>query len=232
MPEKDSLPADLEAARDAKVFPIARATLTDMAELLIPEDASVKVDYNPIVLKILQRSVDANLNITMEVQYLFQVLLGVFSGLNQTMQGVTTTPIDDVRYGRISKELLTLVAEANVTLGGVTPEQTIADFAPIQVKINEIIAREKLTMIEVKYMMDNMFESFSTVNNAVSSQIEKSTASAESKLFGIEDMSDLTVGRVDEVLKMNIIPASSLEESEPGAIPEETLDESSEESQA
>lgn len=192
---------DLEKQRDDKVFPIAREVLKDMAELLIPENANEKVDYNPIVLKTLQRSLDADFNITMEAQYLFQVLLGAFAGLNSTVQGCTALPIDDVRYGAISKRILTLLAEAPIRLGAVTPEQTVEDFAPIQVKINAILAEEKLSMLEVKYIMDNIFDSFNAVNNMYSAQIEQSTAAAEAKLFGIEDMSDLGLKRLDEVLK-------------------------------
>lgn len=213
MTDVAKLAPDLEAARDAKVFPVARAVLADMAELLIPEDANEKVDYNPIVLKTLQRSLDADFNITMEAQYLFQLILGVFSGLNVTVQGVLNEakPLDDVRYGNIARRILKSVADANVTLGGVTQEQTITDFAPVQAVIKQIFAEEQLTRLEVKYIMDNLFESFNTVNNAYSAQLERSTADAECKVLGINDMSELTLGRVDEILKQPVIKASDLE---------------------
>lgn len=192
---------DLEKQRDDKCIPVARAILADMALDLIPEDANVKIDYNPIVGKILQREMDADLNITTEVSYIFQLLLGAFAGLNLTAQSCTTTPADDVRYGSIAKKILGIVSEANVGLTPATPEETIADFAPVKEKLNVLFAEEKLSMLEVKYIMDNIFDALKTVEQIVAAQVQDATDRAEAKLFGVEFKSDLSLKQVDDVLK-------------------------------
>lgn len=191
---------DLEKARDEKCIPIARSLLADLATDLLPEDANVKVDYNPIALKFLKAMFEADLNITIEVSYIFQLILGVFSGLNKTVQGATAVPTDDVRYAAIGKKVLGFLVGVDIKMNDVKPEDIERDFAPIKVKINELFAEEKLTMVEIKYVMDNIFESFTTVNNMVQKSLEISTARAEAKLFGIGAMDELTMKKLDSVL--------------------------------
>lgn len=192
---------DLDKLRDEKCIPIARAVLADMVSGLLPEDANEKVDYNPLVLKMLQHSLDADLNLTTETPYLIQLVLGAFSGLNKTVQTIATVPIDEVRYAAIGVKILKILADSNVTLGSVTPDQTATDFATAKEQVGALVADEKLNMMEVKYIMDNIFDSFRTVSSMYEASIERQTGIAEAKLFGIEHMSDLSLKRLDEVLK-------------------------------
>lgn len=199
-PEGEAMP-DLEKLRDEKVFPVARGVFDDMVECLIPEDANDKVDWNPIVLKMLDRSLKADLNMTTETTYMFQLVLGILSGLNTAVQGATTVPIDDVRYGAIGKKILAITAKHNVRMTNVMPEESAADFAPVREEINALFAAEQLSMLEVKYVMDSIFEAFKSVERLYLVNLEQSTKRAEAKLFGVDDMTDLTVGDVDRVLK-------------------------------
>ena len=187
--------------RDDKCFPVARAMFALIAANMIPEDASKSVDFNPVVKSLLQLGVDTDLNLTTENPYVYQLMLGQLAGLNVSVQGAVMTPIDDVRYGRIAKQILQFVADANVTLGPVTQDQTVADFAPVMEKINALFAEEKLTMIEVKYIMDNIFDSFSHVQNGYTGIVEASMKQAEEKLWKVTDMSDISLQQVDKVLK-------------------------------
>lgn len=191
---------DLEKVRDEKCIPVARDVLSAMAELMIPENAAEKIDYNPLVLKILQIELDADLNVTTEQPYIDQLVLSAFSGLNKTVQAAAYLPIDDIRYGDIARKILVILSEANVALGSVTSEQTESDFAPVKEKINALFAQEQLTLLEVKYIMDNIFQSFAKVGNIVSESIARSMKSAEEKLWGVDDLSDVALKQVDAVL--------------------------------
>lgn len=190
--------------RDEKCIPVARAVLNDMAVDMIPKNANEKVDFNPISLKILQRALDADLNIATENSYIFQLILGVLSGLNTTVQATVTVPIDDVRYGGIAKKILDIVATADLKMGSVTPEETTAMFVPVKEQINALFAVEKLSMLEVKYVMDNIFASFKTVTEIFNASVERSAARAEAKMFGVESMTDLSMKRLEEVLKSEV----------------------------
>lgn len=192
---------DADQLRDEKCIPVARRMFASVAEKMIPADANEVVDYNPVLLDLLSQALDADLNMTTENPYVFQLMLGILSGLNVTVQKAIVLPIDDVRYGRIARQILQVVSDANVTVGDVTPEQTEADFAPVLVQINELFAAEKLTMMEVKYIMDNMFESFTAVNNGFSASTTQSFKLAEEKLWKVQDMSDVTMGQLDKVMK-------------------------------
>lgn len=192
---------DLEKARDEKCIPIARAIFGDMVNTLIAEDASKEIDYNPLVKSILTKMLEADTNLLTENTYIFQLLLGVFSGLNRTVQMCETVQIDDVRYGNIARKILEIVAKHNVTIGNPTPDEVDKDFAPIKEELDVLFANEKLTIMEVKYIMDNIFTGFSDVQTIFNMSIEQSTKRAEAKSFGIEDMTDLSMKKLDGFLK-------------------------------
>lgn len=202
------LEPDLEKLRDEKCIPVARSLLTDLSTDLLPQNANDKIDYNPILTKFLQKTLDADMNIQTEAPYIFQLLLGVLSGLNLTVQGTKTVPIDEIRYATIGRKILAIVAEANVKMGSVTPDETTADFAPVKEKIDALVVAENLSMLEVKYIMDNIFDSFKMINDIYLRNIEQSTAHATAKLFGLESLDELGLKKLDEVLKAEVKPAA------------------------
>lgn len=195
---------DLEKQRDEKCIPIAKEVLKDLEQLMIPEDANNKIDLNPLILKLLTRTFDADFNIEMENSYLFQLVLGVLSGLNGAVQTCDTALIDDVRYGKIQKEILSYIADGNIRMGNVTPEDNTADFVPVKGKLNALFKRENMSMLEVKYVMDNIFDLFKKVTDIFNRSVEQSSARAEAKAFGIDSMHDLTMKKLDSVLKSEV----------------------------
>jgi|SRR5665213_220642 len=193
---------DLEKLRDEKCIPLAHAVLADAAIDMIPQDANDKVDYNPIVTKINEKTLAANTNLTTENPYIFQLILGVFSGLNAAVQKAPVVPIDDIRYGRIQRQFLQYIVDAgdSIPMGSVTPEAMALAFAPVTEKIYALITKEKLSMMEVKYCMDNIFTSFDMVTNIFAGSIEQHMKRAEAKLFGVVDMTDLDMKTLNDVL--------------------------------
>lgn len=201
MTDTNKILSEAEKARDEKCIPIAKAILNDMAIYMMPEDANVKVDFVPIVTKMLERTLAADTNLIMENPYIAQLLLGVFSSLNETVQSCTFLPIDDIRYGAISKKILDIVATSDITMGEVSKEQKAKDFAPIKERLNVLFVEEKLSLIDIKYIMDTIFESFNTVNSTFAVSVEKSVKAAEAKLLGLNDLDELGMKKLDDVLK-------------------------------
>lgn len=193
--------ADLDKARDEKCIPVARGMMEDMKDGLLPDvGENGIVDINPLVITFLKRGLEADLVIATEASYVFQLVLGALSGLNSAVQKVELPPLDEARYVGIGRKVLAYLAESNVRLGTVTPEESEADFAPVMAKINALFAEEKLSSLEVKYLMQNIFDMFSKVNNRFTESLEASSAKAEAKLFGIDSMNDLTLKQLDQVL--------------------------------
>lgn len=192
---------DLEKLRDEKCIPVAKQVLEDLTTDLIAEDANVAVDFNPITIKVMQRMLDADTNIATENSYVFQLVLGAFAGLNKTVQKCTVANIDDVRYGRIAKEVLNILYRANIDLKPMADAELEVAYAPLLPDLNELFSREKLSMMEVKYVMDTIFTSFNTVTALVNTSVEGSAKKAEAKLFQIPDMLDLSMKKLDDVLK-------------------------------
>lgn len=189
----------LEEVRDEKCLPIAQSILEILPETLLPEDG-ISIDHKPLVLAILRKSLEADLAVDSEAPYLAQLLLGAMSGLNATVQVCDTVPLDDVRYASIGKKILAMVAEARVRMTNVKPEDMVADFAPVKEKLNALFAEEQLNRLEVKYITTNILESFSSANSIFGMSLEKTVRRAEAKVFGIEDMSELTMRKLDGFL--------------------------------
>lgn len=189
---------DLDKVRDEKCIPIAREILKDMTTDLVGENEVA--DFKPLILKTLKRTLDADLNIAMEVPYLFQLILGVLSGLNGAVHKSSPVKIDDVRYASIVRRLLTMVSDANIKMGAVTPEESAKEFEPLVSKFNDLFSAENLSFVEIKYVMDSIFDSFKSATDLFNKSLEESSQKAEAKLFGVDTMSDLTMGKLNSVL--------------------------------
>lgn len=191
---------DLDKEREERCYPVVRGILTDMATDLLPQNGAEQ-NYTPLLMKVLGRSLEADLNLQMENPFLFQTLLGVIVGLNSTVMECTTVPIDDVRYAAIGKRILGIVATADIKLGTLTPEETTATFAPVKEQLNALFAEEKLSWMEVKYVMDSILAAVKEAEQRFSISIDQSLQKAEAKAMGVHDMSDLTMKHLDKFLK-------------------------------
>lgn len=193
---------DADQLRDDKCIPIARAMLIDVSTDLIPADGSQEVDLNPVLVKFLTKALEADLNLTTENPYVIQLQLSILSALNVSVQGATTLPIDETRYARIERALLAIASEADIPLGMQAIEdkgRTLGEEA--LAKINALFAEEKLTFIEIKYVMDTIFNAFNGLQNAFVGSTELSLKKAEESLWGVKDISDVTMGMLDQKLK-------------------------------
>lgn len=190
---------NLEKLRDDKCIPVAHKIMHDMADEMIGTDGPI--DARPLALKALQHFFDADLVIATEASYVPQLILGALSGLNATVQTCEYIQPDMERYGRVAKEILGILADADIDLLKNKPEEIESQFAGVKEQINTLFADEKLNALEVKFIMDLIFDSFTAFNNTLSGSLESSSARAEAKLFGIGSMDELTVRKLDSVLK-------------------------------
>lgn len=192
---------DLEKLRDEKCVPVAQGMLGDIAEKLMPENANDKIDYNPVILALQQRTLDADLNVAMEVPYVFQLLTGALQALNTTVQTCTFVEADDIRYGAIGKKILGILAASGVKLVDVKPEDIATLYAPVKEQLQALFNEEKLTWLEIKYIMDNIFDAYGDVENAFMQILKQNGDKATAKLLGVPFVSDLGLKKLDEVLK-------------------------------
>lgn len=188
---------DLDKLRDEKCVPIARAILNDLAAGLFPESGTL--DYPGLTKQSMERLLEADANVTSEVPFVYQLTLAALTGLNTAIQVAPTEPTDDARYSRIIRQLLGIIATANVTLTGASPDE--AEYAPVKEQVAALFAEEKLTSIEVMYIVSNLFAAFNTAQNYVQMHVEGLMKKAEEKLFAVQDMTDLSLKKLDEVLK-------------------------------
>ena len=202
-PEAAAVPPaepNADQLREEKCAPVVYGMIDDMAAGLIPEDG-ISFDLQALEMKVLQRAFDADLNVTTENPYIFQLALGVLGALNATVSQATFTPIDDVRFARIARKILGFLKDAKVRLNPPAESDVAADFAPIKEQVNTLFAEEKITALEARYLMTSILEAFKNLQTGFMTSVENSSAKAEAKLFGVQEMSDVTMGTLDKVLK-------------------------------
>lgn len=187
---------NLDAQRDERCIPVVREILKEFSTDLMNTDGN----YNPVVVKTLSTMLAADLNTTSEVSYISQLLLGVFSSLNQTLQTCDIGENDDAKYDRVTNKILSIISDANVHLVNPSPADVAADFAPIKEDLNKLFAEEKLTKLDVKYIMDNLLNAFTSVNNLVGIQVENAIQRMTEKAVGVESLSDITLKKIDAFL--------------------------------
>lgn len=193
---------DLEALRDEKVIPVVRGVLTDMAGEIASTEINANTDFTSLLTKVLQRGLNADLNLTTENPYVFQLVLSVYGAFSSVVQGCKVADTPDERYGSIGRELLTLMASVEVPLGGkTTPDAQATALKVLQPQIEEIFARENLTWLEVKYIMEGLFRSLKATEQLYSSNVERCLKTMEAKILGIEDMTDLSMKKLDQTLQ-------------------------------
>lgn len=193
---------DLEVLRDEKVIPVARGVLQDMAGEIASTDVNADTDFASILVKILTRALAADLNLTTENPYIFQQILGAYAAFSSVVQKCKVSEAQDVRYSNIGREMLVLLANSNVPMGTkVTPEEQETALEAIKPELEAIFAQENLTWLEVKYILEGLFRSLKATEQLYSSNVEMSVKRMEAKILGIEDMTDLSMTKLNETLQ-------------------------------
>jgi hypothetical protein len=188
---------NLDVLRDEKCVPVAQAILGELSAGLMKEDLT------ELILKALSVELAADLNVSQEVAYIPQLILGVLAGYNASIQKIELVN-DDVRYNDIASKILAIIAKANIRMVSVKPEDVIADFGPALEELKGLFATEKLSRMEVEYIRDNIFNQFTSLNNGIGRSIESATSKVEAKMLGIESLDELSLQKLDSVLKSDV----------------------------
>lgn len=185
----------LDELRDEKCFPITQAILEGMAKNLLEEDGVKNTSLATLELLLQQ-----DINIETDVSYIPQLILNALSGVNATVQVVDTVPLDEEKYNGIAKKILNILAEEKINIG-FTQDNITKVFAGVKDKLSALFIENKLNSLEVKHIMEKILTTFGLFNNMLASSIEMSSEKATAKLFGVDSTGDLTMKKLDEVLK-------------------------------
>lgn len=185
----------LEELRDEKCLPVSQAVLEGMSKGLLEEDGVTKTAMLTLELLLKQ-----DMNIETDVSYIPQLILGALSGVNAIVQVCDMVPLDEEKYNNITKKILVILAKEKIKLN-FNPDEVSTVFSGIKDKLSALFMEEKINSLEVKHIMDNILSTFGLFNDLLTSSIEKSIEMATSKLLGLEFSSDLTMKKLDEVLK-------------------------------
>lgn len=198
---------NLEAQRDERVVPVARGVLKDIADGKPATGEDQTSEFQEVIMKGLKRSLDADLNLTTDNPYIFQLVLGVFGAFSAVMQKATFAQQQDEKFARIAHETMALLVSVEVPMGTkVKAEEQIAALEGILPQLNELFARENITWLEMKYILEGMFNALKTTEASFMNSVAQGLQRMEAKILGIQDLSDLTMRKLDETLQADINP--------------------------
>lgn len=201
---------DLEAVRDARVVPVAQGVLEDIASEAAIANIENQSDISGVMSKILIRTLEADLNLTTENTYVFQLVLGAYGALSSVIQNSKMREIDEARFARIGSQVLGILAKANVPMGTkVKSEDQVAALEALKPELEAVWAAEDLSWLEIKYVLEGVFRGLKTVENNFSVNVEMSLKRMEAKILGVADMSDVTMKKLDETLRAEITPQAN-----------------------
>lgn len=201
---------DLEAVRDARVVPVAQGVLEDIVSEAAIANIENQSDISGVMSKILIRTLEADLNLTTENTYVFQLVLGAYGALSSVIQNSKMREIDEARFARIGSQVLGILAKANVPMGTkVKSEDQIAALEALKPELEAVWAAEDLSWLEIKYVLEGVFRGLKTVENNFSVNVEMSLKRMEAKILGVADMSDVTMKKLDETLRAEITPQAN-----------------------
>lgn len=214
VPEVAPIP-DLEKERDDRVIPVAQGVLEDMAGQSATVNVNNRSEFTNTIVSILKRSLAADLNVTTDNPYIFQLVLGAFGAFNNVVMDSKMADMQDERYSKIAHEMMLLLASAKVPMGmRVKSEEQIAALQSIKPQLEEIFAREMLSKLEVTYILEGLLNALKVTHQVYQQNIEDSIKRMEAKVLKIDDMNDLTMKKFDWALSTNIEEILKESESE------------------
>lgn len=191
---------DLDAERDARVIPIVRAVFGDLiSDVFLAEGA--QADYRQVVMKIMQKSLDADLNVVSDNPHIFSLLLDLFSAFNECVMQCKMPEINNDRLSKIGGEMMQLLQSANVPLGkDATKESQVKVLEDIKPQLEALFERESLTWLEIDYILKGLMNSVRTIEGEFTRNMRLSNDRMEAKILNIETLPDLTMSKLDWAL--------------------------------
>lgn len=195
------VPRDYEQERDDRVIPVAQGFIADVVADASGTNILENTDFTDLLMKTLQRALDADLNLTTDNPYIFQLVLGSYGAFSSVVQKSKVIDTPDARYAKIGGEMLAIMASANIPMGRkVTPQEQQAAADAVQPQLEELFARENLTWLEVKYIMEGLFRSLKGAESLYQRNVSMSLERMETKVIGVEAMSDVTMKTLNKIL--------------------------------
>lgn len=195
----------LEQQRDLRVVPVAQSTIEVIAGQNTAVDVNDRSEFTNVILSILQKSLDADLNIVTDVPYIFQLILSVYSAFNTVALAAKKPDVDMARFSKIAHEMMGLLASAKAPMGdGVKPEDQVTALEGIKPQLEELFSRENITQLELSYILESLMHTLKVTNDSFQQQIQRSVDRAEAKVWRLDDFSDLTLKKLDKVLQTSM----------------------------
>lgn len=196
---------DLDKERDDRVIPVAQGVIEDLAGQTASLDINDKSEFTNVIIKILNRSLDADLNLVTDNPYVWQLIIGAFGAFTQVVMDSKMADSQDARYSKIAHEIMSLLAGAKVPMGmNVKTQDQVDALQSIKPQLEEIFAREMLTRLEVTHILEGLMNAMKVTNQVFENNVRNAVDRMEAKILQIDDMSDLTMRKLDTTLKTSI----------------------------
>ena len=111
--------------------------------------------------------------------------------------------IIDSKCEAIAEEIIQIIAQCRPSAKKLNHEQMIANYAPIQKQVTQLMLDKDVSLRQTNYIWSILQSIIDQSKELTISSIQVGFEKAERKLFDVVDMSDLTLNKIDSILKMD-----------------------------
>jgi ribosome maturation protein Sdo1 len=113
------------------------------------------------------------------------------------------TKARDNKCEPVAREIIQIIARHNLDPKNVNHEEKIKIYGPLQVEINQLMKEKELTISEVNYTWSIVQVVLDNIKSLSVNSIQMAFDHLESKVFGVDNMNDITLQKIDDMLLLN-----------------------------
>lgn len=101
----------------------------------------------------------------------------------------------------VASDLLSIIQESKLIIGEEDQTKILEVYTPIYEKIMKIFLLRKTKIRDIGYILSHLSEPIDFLKDLVLNSVNANLDLANAKLFGVNDMKDITINDLDEKMK-------------------------------
>lgn len=102
---------------------------------------------------------------------------------------------------KVAEDIMSILKESNLMIGEENHEKLVENYTPIYQKIVNVLLLRRVKIKDIGYIISFLYQPLDFVKDLVLNSLNNNLDLTNAKLFGLNDMKDLTINDLDEKMK-------------------------------